>query len=57
MARARKKSGSARSRFGKVARAANAVCHRETNSVAGFKKCMSREMKSGLKAEGFKVRR
>lgn len=46
---------SSRKKFGKVARAANAKCHRDTNSVSSFKTCMSREMKAGLRAEGFKV--
>lgn len=35
-------------KFGTVARAANVVCHRETNSVSLYKKCMSREMSANL---------
>lgn len=41
-----------RKRFGTVAKAANAVCHRETNSVTLYKKCMSTNMKAGLKKAG-----
>jgi hypothetical protein len=35
-------------KFGKVAKAANQVCHAETNSVGAYKSCMRREMKAGL---------
>lgn len=47
----------ARAKFAKVARSANATCHRDTNSVADFKVCMRKEMRSGLKKQGFKVKR
>ena len=49
-------ANSSRKKFGKVAKKANAHCHRTTNSISSFKTCMSAEMRSGLKAEGFKVR-
>jgi hypothetical protein len=35
-------------KFRTVAKAANAKCHRETASVADYKKCMSTAMKAGL---------
>lgn len=35
-------------KFRTAAKTANAICHRETNSVAGYKSCMRREMKAGL---------
>ena len=38
--------------FGTVAKAANAVCHRETNSVAAYKVCMKKEMPAKMKAAG-----
>lgn len=41
-------------KFGTVAKASNAVCHRETNSVSAYKKCMSTNMKAGLKKAGLK---
>lgn len=48
-------------KFQTAARAANATCHRETNSVAAYKSCMRREMKSklggGKKRKGGKKRR
>lgn len=49
------KRNPARQKFKTVAKAANTTCHRETNSLAAFKKCMSREMKKGLRKQGFKV--
>lgn len=48
-------ANSARTKFGRAARKANAVCHRDTNSVSAFRSCMSKEMKSNLRSEGFKV--
>jgi len=50
------KVNSSRQRFGKVAKAANAVCHSTTNSVGAFKTCMRTEMRAGLKSVGFKVK-
>lgn len=50
MARAKKKrkiSAHQRS-FGRAAKAANVICHKETASVGAYKKCMSTEMKSRL---------
>lgn len=35
-------------KFGRVAKAANQVCHAETNSVGTYKSCMRREMKKGF---------
>jgi hypothetical protein len=35
-------------KFKRVAQAANKKCHRDTNSVPGYKVCMSREMRAGL---------
>lgn len=35
-------------KFKRVAQAANKKCHRDTNSVPGYKKCMSTEMRAGL---------
>jgi hypothetical protein len=55
MARAKKKKrkiSQHQRAFGKVAKASNVVCHRETNSVAGYKKCMSTNMVAGLKKAG-----
>ena len=46
-----------RKKFAKVARAANATCHRTTNSVDKFRSCMRTEMRAGLKKEGFKLKR
>lgn len=34
--------------FGRVAKAANKVCHAETSTVPAYGRCMSREMKAGL---------
>lgn len=34
--------------FGRVAKAANRVCHAATSTVSAYKKCMSKEMKAGL---------
>ncbi len=51
------KKSSSRVKFGRVARKANAKCHKETNSVGSFKTCMRTEMRAGLKKEGFKVKR
>jgi hypothetical protein len=48
-------ANSARQKFGKVAKKANATCHRESNSTTTFATCMRREMRAGLKKEGFKV--
>lgn len=53
MAKKKRKITSHMRKFGTVAKAANAVCHRETNSVAGYKKCMSSNMKAGLKKSGY----
>lgn len=56
MARAKKKKRKVTAhmkKFGTVAKAANAVCHRETNSVAAFKKCMHTNMVEGLKKAGY----
>lgn len=39
-------------KFGTVAKAANVVCHRETNSVSAYKSCMSTNMKAGLRKAG-----
>lgn len=51
------KKSSSRVRFGRVAKKANAKCHADTNSVSSFKTCMRKEMRAGLKKEGFKVKR
>lgn len=51
MARKARKKGARtpqQKKFKRVAKAANVVCHRDTNTVAGYKKCMSTEMKAGL---------
>lgn len=43
--------------FGKVAKAANIVCHAETSTVTAYKKCMSTNMKAGLKKAGVTKKR
>jgi hypothetical protein len=52
MAKKKRKCGTKcraqRAKFGTAARGANKVCHRDTNSVPGYKKCMSTEMKARL---------
>lgn len=56
-----KKLNRQQKKFQTAARAANARCHRETNSVAAYKTCMRGEMKSrlggGRKRRGGKKRR
>lgn len=52
MAKKKRKITQHMKKFGTVAKATNAVCHRETNSVAAYKKCMSAGMTAGLKKAG-----
>ncbi len=48
-------ANSARVKFGRAARKANATCHASTNSVSAFRGCMRTEMRANLRSEGFKV--
>jgi hypothetical protein len=55
-----KKLNRQQKKFQIAARAANATCHRDTNSVPAYKTCMRREMKAklgGRKKSGKKRRR
>lgn len=55
MAKSRKKANTPQAkRFGVIVKAANVVCHRDTNSVNAYKKCMSSAMKAKLPTGGKK---